>query len=383
MLGNEKRDSRTMLLDNGDNGKIARKEDIVKNKSEVKVIKQNIRAAHARLLAYTVFAIIGFAIGIFIWQIVLGILGSSLIKSFLGKIIKKDLKLKNKFLRRCVVVLIMSAIFGGCAGYFNLDENLVAACRAFMNPTAVSQVDPYESPNESSKRHKPKKLKAKEQEWLEKQPLSLLETINHILVTEADYEYASKIKLSKDLSNYIFFSGGRYRIEYWDDKVEILSKVRFLIADKREERKKNVFDQKAKQPEMNEINSISEREEKQTEKIVCISDRLNDTNTRSNYYSIMSKASLAMLLANDYHLLALIAFYYGYPDNVIIYYYAKSIEYQLEYISLKEVSDETVKEKLIWISTRYEDIVFTCNGTKEASWAEELAKAFSSLSRKY
>ncbi len=370
MLRNEKRDSRTTLLDK-------------KNRSEVEVIKQNIRATYARLLVYIVIAIIGFVIGIITWQIVISMLGGSLIKFLFKKIKKKNSKSKNKFLKRCVVVLIMSALIGVCAGFFHIDENLSAACRAFMNPSAVSQIGSYELPNESPKIHKPKELKVEEQEWLKKQPSRLLEIINHISVTQADYEYASKNKLSKDVSNYIFFSGGRYRIEYWDNKVEILSKVRFLTTDKHEEKNKNVFDQKAKQPEMNEINSISEREEKQTEKIVCISDRLNDTNTRSNYYSIMPKASLAMLLANDYHLLALIAFYYGYPDNVIIYYYAKSIEYQLEYISFKEVSDETVKEKLIWISTRYEDIVFTCNGTKEASWAEKLAKAFSSLSGEY
>ena len=128
---------------------------------------------------------------------------------------------------------------------------------------------------------------------------------------------------------------------------------------------------------------ISEKEKNAEKEYTNLNNKITDTNTRINYYENLPKATLAQLISNDYQLLALIAFYYGYSSDVIIYYYAKSIEYALEYISFKEVADDTVKQKLLWIAARYDDIAFTCKKTKEAKWASKLSIAYQSLSYEY
>lgn len=380
---NKECDSRTAFLKNGDNAKVASKEKNIRNESRRKEIKSITRKIYARLLVYIAIFIIGFVCAISFGKIISVVFSFPLVENFIEKKMKKYFIIKYEFLTRCVVVLAISSILGGCVLYFNLNENISAAFCALMNPSTVSKIDSYKSPNASPDIHEPKRLETEEQEWLEKQNSKLLEIFNHIVVTQADYECASKIMLSKDISNYIFFLDGQYKIESWDNEEDILLKVSCLTRNKHKEKNKNVFDQEANELEKNEINAISNRQKNKKGKNIPISERLDDTNTRSNFYSTMPKASLALLLANDYHLFALIAFYYGYPDDVIIYYYVKSIEYQLEYISFKEVSDETVKEKLIWISTRYEDIVFTCNDTTEASLAKKLAYAFRCLSSEY
>ncbi len=384
MAKNRKRGSRIALLDRGDKVK---KEDSVKCKPEDEKTKYIVQIDCAKLIVYILVAIVGFVVGMILFPVLILVLGSSVLTKVLRILAKKfewetKFKWKTKFSKKCACVLVISTIIGGAAGYFDIDENLLAACRAFVDPSALKEKNET-GIDESPKMQEPKELELEEQEWLEGQPSKVLETINHILVTRSDYESASKNKLSRDISNLVFFLGGQYKIEDWGDGEEILSQVRNLIKDKRGEKNKNVFDQKADEAEKEEINAISEREEKQIKEDVCISDRLNDANTRLNYYSIMPKASLALLIGNDYHLLALIAFCYNYPDNTKIYYYAKCIEYGLEYISFEAVSDETVKDKLIWIAGRYRDIAFTCDGTKEAKWAKLLAEAFECLADEY
>lgn len=376
MAKNRKCGSRAALLDEGDGAKNKKSKCIV-------------GTVYARLVLYIVFVLVGFVFGMFIWQIgliaALGGIGKILkilLERILRKESKKNLKWEEKFKRKCAYILLGSVIIGTIAGFFGFDERISAAGRAFSDPSVLKEKTETVI-NEFPTMQEPKQLESEEQKWLKGQPPKVLETINYTLVTQSDYEAASKNNLSQDSSNLIFFLGGRYKIEDWGNEEEILSQVRNLIKDKRGEKNKNVFDQEADEAEKEEINAISEKEQNQIKEGVCISDRLNDVNTRLNYYSIMPKASLALLIGNTYHLFALIAFCYDYPDNAKIYYYAKSIEYGLEYISFEEISDETVKERLIWIAGRYKDIVFTCDGTKEAEWAKLLAKAFECLADEY
>lgn len=97
----------------------------------------------------------------------------------------------------------------------------------------------------------------------------------------------------------------------------------------------------------------------------------------------MPKAGLALLCSNDYHLLALISYCYDFEDNAKLYYYVKSIQYGLEYISYSGLSDEDIKSKLLWIAARYQDINFTCKNTDEADLAQKLAKAFKNKADEY
>lgn len=156
-----------------------------------------------------------------------------------------------------------------------------------------------------------------------------------------------------------------------------------MFEDRRREKRKNVFDSKATQPEKDEISNISERENNARKESIYLNKKIDDVNTRVNYFEKKPKDKLAQLISNDFHLLALIAFYYNYSDNVKLYYYSKAIEYGLEEISFENVANTTAKQKLIWIATRYDDIVFTCKDTYERKRAKKLARAFRKLSHEY
>lgn len=277
-----------------------------------------------------------------------------------------------------------------------MDKRLQAARSAFIHSHTESayETDSTETANHTNTEEEtipktsanpisPKPISDVERNWLEGQKTDIINSLNHTKVTLADYKEALNLKLSPEDYNLIFFQGGQYKINVWEDEKIDLSNIGNLIGDRRKEKNKNIFDSEATETQKNEISMISEKEEKAEKEYTDLDNKITDINTRINYYKNLPKATLAQLISNDFQLMALIAFYYGYSSDVIIYYYAKSIEYALEYISFEEVADDIVKQKLLWIAARYDDIAFTCRGTEEAKWASKLSAAYNNLSSEY
>lgn len=400
MSKNNTRDSQNAAL-----RKLTKKE--VNKEYNKKNIKTAMRAGQADMILCLLISLVGFIVGLFfLYKLfdytVVAIsafgLDAFAILIYIRNTINKWLKNKKrkseiKYILKLFTIFFTFTLMGWGAKHFNLDTRLQSAKSAFIHPrpTPKNETASKENtdtkdetnPKESAKLISPKPISAIEQNWLEKQNSDILGPLNYTEVTLADYNQALNLKLSSDNYNLIFFYGNQYKITAWNDEKIILSQVRNLFEDRRKEKNKNLFDAKATQPQKDEIYKISEKEDKADQEYTDLNDKITDMNTRINYYENLPKATLAQLISNDYHLLALLAFYYGYSHDAIIYYYSKSIEYALEYISFEDVADDIVKQKLLWIAARYDDIEFTCKHTTEAEWAPKLSAAFRCLSYEY
>lgn len=97
---------------------------------------------------------------------------------------------------------------------------------------------------------------------------------------------------------------------------------------------------------------------------------------RESVYQVYPKRTLAQLVSNGYHRLALLLFWHGGEEATIIYFYGQSILFGMECLKFADNTGLTVKEKLRFIAQRYEDIAYTCPGFRDAQRARMLAEAF-------
>lgn len=342
--------------------------------------------AKLEVIVHIFLSVLGFAMGLFVLQKfydylfgIAAVCGTGLLEIILDKKSFVHKKYVREF-KKCIFCFVMFSILGYVSVKEGYKENVLAAWQAFKDPSRLRK-EPPGFGGQPEYLH-PKNMTTLEAKWLDKQEGELVETFNNICVTQADYEKAADNNLSEKIKAEVFFLGGSYIISDWDDENEIQSKVYALIDARLSMEKENIFDSNATQEEKDEISAISENEENITENIY-LDKKIENLYTRLNYYSRLPKARLALLCSNDYHLLALIAYCYDFEDNAKLYYYVKSIQYGLEYISYSGLSDEDIKSKLLWIAARYEDISFACKDTDEADWAQKLAKAFKNKADEY
>lgn len=342
--------------------------------------------AKFEVIVHICLACVSFAMGLFVLQTFYACLaqfGTAWGTWCLEKILDKKSFTHKKYVRdikKCILCFAIFSTLGYVSAKEGYKENFLAGWQAFKEPSLLREKPP--TFNGHPEYLQPKNMTALETEWLDGQEGELVEIFNNICVTQADYEMAAGNNLSEQIKAEVFLLGDSYEVCDWDDENEIQSKVGALIDERLSMGKKNIFDSNATQEEKDEISAISENEENITETIY-LNKKIEDLHTRLNYYSRLPKAGLALLCSNDYHLLALIAYCYDFEDNAKLYYYVKSIQYGLEYISYSGLSDEDIKSKLLWISARYQDIYFTCKNTDEAALAQKLAKAFKNKADEY
>lgn len=160
----------------------------------------------------------------------------------------------------------------------------------------------------------------------------------------------------------------------------ILEKVNALLGKKLE----NVFDRSAEeggppQSIRDEISRVSGAEETAAE----FSEIKDILSYRENINETYPKRTLTQLVSNGYHHLALLLYWNGGREETIAYYYGQSILYGLKCLEYADNTGLTVKEKLLFIARRYEDINYTCPGFGDRQRAGMLAAAFRYASDQY
>ena len=95
---------------------------------------------------------------------------------------------------------------------------------------------------------------------------------------------------------------------------------------------------------------------------------------RLDAYTIYGKASLARLLAEDFHCYALAYQYYNGDRDIIISYYLQSVKWLFESLKYAENSPESQINILVSLRYRYNDIM-TYSEPKSEQW--ERAKLLS------
>ena len=267
----------------------------------------------------------------------------------------------------CLAVLI-----GVMAGLFSIYGRLVA----------FATYDPQNPPIVQEETEQEVELNSEDEEWFEQQDPTLISKVEGIKIAEADLN--AEHYLSEKDRNKVFFLSGKYAVQNWDDEEEIISKVRNFVWDKVSLQSENIFDKPALEGGADEatrgkIARISEEEQT----IEWFSQREENMYERQDIYSQTPKGSLASLISNDEHFLALVLYRYDGNKNSILYYYSKSIEYRMERISYKDISMDHIKAELEWTSARYADIVYTCPSCEEREYAQKLQNAFAEVAKEF
>lgn len=282
---------------------------------------------------------------------------------------------QNSKVRKTTMWLAIIMISASVAGSMNSTERFVAAIIAFVHPETVEE-------NLDGEKEDEPELDEEEKEWLESQNSELVETVKGLEISKTELQ--KERTLSASDKNQIYFLGGDFAIKDWNDEQEVFEKVRLYLEFLNAKQKKNVFDlseEKGGAPERikGEIAQISEEEPT----IKSFAQRYENMGTRQNTYQTYPKRSLANLISNDEHILALTLFYNQGNMESIEYYYSKAIQYRFEKLGFEGLSNDYIKGELEWIAARYKDIVFTCPDSDVKEYAAKLQKAFETLAAEY
>lgn len=182
----------------------------------------------------------------------------------------------------------------------------------------------------------------------------------------------------------IFFADEDYGNVNWESQEQVNQVVLQRVEELIEEKNENVFDKKeseggATQEVRDEVSMASENEKN----VSNFADLNEILLTRTIAYSQYPKMSLANLMSNDYHKLALLFALHNGNENTTVYYYGKSISSNFECLKYAENSDESIKDRLKRISQRYADIVYVCPKHKVADQAKKLEIAFKNAENQY
>lgn len=301
-----------------------------------------------------------------------------------GELIKKMIAFpvkiwKGGILARLLITFMALLLLATGAAMFHTFERFTVAVYAFNHYDELRQQKEISSHADDDKQ---KKLDGRQIEWLNSQDPELVENASRLTMT--DEEKTLNFNLSEDDWNEIFFQTGEYAVHDWENQSEVDDSVCRVVEDYLKQKKSNVFDESqesggADTETKKRIAEISNRESE----LGTFRDKEQDMLERIDIYVSFPKASLALLISNDEHLLALTVFYYRGMENHIIYRYGKAIQYRFEKICFDTISKETIKRDLEWISQRYKDIAITCPTTNEAYYAEKLQVAFHNASNRY
>lgn len=283
--------------------------------------------------------------------------------------------LKNSRVTKVALWLAVVVISAVWAGSINTSERFVAAIIAFVYPEEV------ENTLDNIKEDTPE-LDDDDKAWLKTQDEELVEMAEGLKISKAELD--KKRVLSTSDRNEIYFLSGNHSIENWEDEEEILIIVRGFVGDVTSMKEKNIFDLPeteggAPGSTKNEIAKISEEEPF----LKDFTQKREHMEARQNAFVMYPKSSLANLVSNDEHLLALTLFYNKGDSDSIIYYYSKAIQYRFSKLKFEGLSKDHIKSELEWIAARYEDMVFTCPDSDVKDYAVKLQRAFEKLATEY
>lgn len=195
----------------------------------------------------------------------------------------------------------------------------------------------------------------------------------------ADVETEQIINLSAEHSAAVFFTGGDYQIFDWENQQEINDKVLAMVSGARSEEKLSIFDQMAPRDMRNDISEMA----KQDKSTNSFSEKQSINTKRIAAYEEYPKRSLAGLISNSEQWQALALFYYDGQQETIMYHYAQSVLWDIEYLKYKGNTESDIQDRLLIIAKRYEDIAFTCTKCSERGYAQKLQAAFENAAGHY
>lgn len=202
----------------------------------------------------------------------------------------------------------------------------------------------------------------------------LIQQLDNSSITWEDIHQV--LNLSEEDYNILFFLEGLDSGIYESQdqlNQRVLDSVQLHTAAKL----KNIFDlpQSEGGPSQEILNMISRLSDLERETIDFAKTK-DILISREGVYQLYPKRTLAQLVSNGYHKLALLLFWHGGEEATIIYFYGQSILSGMECLKFADNTSLTVKEKLLFIAQRYEDIAYTCPGFRDAQRARMLAEAF-------
>ena len=196
----------------------------------------------------------------------------------------------------------------------------------------------------------------------------------------SDIELDHIVNLSSVDYDFVFFTGGDYGIEDWEDQEKIDDTILRMIKDLRSEKKVNLFDGGiAPQDVQNEIKYASDDEKKA--KSFTEIERIQQV--RADVYHDYPKKSIANLIANSEQLKALVLYYYHGRQQSILYHYGKSILWESEYLKYEDALNDEVSKHLSKIAQRYGDVAFACKDCTESTRALKLQTAYENAAEWY
>lgn len=210
-----------------------------------------------------------------------------------------------------------------------------------------------------------------EESDINKEELRQIEIADTVILQELDLKDEEYIA--------VFFTGGEYQIEDWEDQQEINDKVIKAISDMREEEKISIFDRMASQNLKDEV----ERMKNTDETTKSFSEKQNISERRQKVYEDFPKRSFTSLISNSEQWQALALIYYNGQQKSIMYHYAQSIIWDMEYLKYKWNTEEDIKDRLLIIAQRYEDIAFICTNCSERKLAQRLQVAFENAAEQF
>ena len=288
------------------------------------------------------------------------------------------LAIKHNLLARVGAFVFVCYLIGnilGWIGCIDIYQDVMYAIshhKEFEPPTEIS------SEKESDNEYVAKpELDEADKEWFEHQDPVVVSRVEELKISV--FELEAVRTLSDDDAELIFFLDGEYKINNWENDEEVQEQVRDFVKDYYKKDRENLFDNYADQDIHNEVSYYSDTESK----IILFSIRKENMERRQDIYSIYPKAKLALLISNDEHILALTLFRNGGNESSMLYYYAKAIEYRIERVTFKEVSEDSLKSNIEWIGARYADITYTCPNSEYKMYAEKLSNAFNEIAKEY
>lgn len=276
--------------------------------------------------------------------------------------------------------IIVSLIFSVSvyAGNHKLYERTASA---FVE--AVDAFKNYDTDESFDNNTKDLEHSREDQKWLEQYGEEFAKEIETTEITTVEKNMEKN--LSGEDYNKIFFQDGKYKIIDWEDQDEINQKVHQKVKDDLNVQRENIFDKSeadggAPERIKSEISKASENENNAD----SFGAKEEILETRGNAYNVFPKMSLANLIANGNQALALILFYYGGKQNTILYYFGQSILSQSQCLEFQGISDQTIKNKLLWIKQRYLDIKYVVSDdTVESYYSDKLAEAYQYVAGQY
>lgn len=277
-----------------------------------------------------------------------------------------------------MVLVIICLGMGGLAGKFNIFPRLVYAGKAFANGfVAYGAVMDDEQIDEQNGKPDEMGVKTETVDVVMQRYEGAPDDIKGIKISPNDKTLL--LKLSDEERDEVFLQGEGI-ISDWDDQQKINAEVRKWINEKHAEGFKNRFDDFAPRYVKNEISEASDLEKEAS----SFREVQNVLQTREDVYVEYPKKSIADLISNGYHRLALILLCNAGQDKTILYLYSQSILWNFEVIKYTDVSDSTMKDRLNRIAQRYEDISLVCADCEDViKYATKLQIAFEDAADQY